>query len=112
MIANTLRCGLVNRVADYPHWDAVWLIGVGEAYASPTPIRDFVVGAEPSRRWRRLGIGAPPTIEAELWHVRRGGRSHPSVCGLSRGRLLSMQLAQLPVGQPLEVTSDHAISRQ
>ena len=25
IIANPLRAGLVKRVGDYPHWDAVWL---------------------------------------------------------------------------------------
>ena len=25
IIANPLRAGLVSRVSDYPHWDAVWL---------------------------------------------------------------------------------------
>ena len=25
IIANPLRAGLVERVRDYPHWDAVWL---------------------------------------------------------------------------------------
>ncbi|MDP3454762.1 transposase [Methyloversatilis sp.] len=25
LIANPLRAGLVQRVADYPHWDAVWV---------------------------------------------------------------------------------------
>lgn len=25
IVANPLRAGLVRRVADYPHWDAVWL---------------------------------------------------------------------------------------
>jgi hypothetical protein len=25
VIANPVRRGLVKRVADYPHWDAVWL---------------------------------------------------------------------------------------
>ncbi|MGH8464185.1 MAG: REP-associated tyrosine transposase [Pseudomonas sp.] len=25
IVANPLRAGLVNRVGDYPHWDAVWL---------------------------------------------------------------------------------------
>lgn len=25
IIANPLRAGLVERVGDYPHWDAVWL---------------------------------------------------------------------------------------
>ncbi|MEM9602595.1 MAG: transposase [Pseudomonadota bacterium] len=27
IIANPLRAGLVSSVADYPHWDAVWLNG-------------------------------------------------------------------------------------
>lgn len=26
-VANPLRAGLVSRLADYPHWDAVWLEG-------------------------------------------------------------------------------------
>ena len=25
IVANPLRAGLVNRVGDYPHWDAAWL---------------------------------------------------------------------------------------
>ena len=25
IVANPLRAGLVDRVADYPHWDSVWL---------------------------------------------------------------------------------------
>ncbi len=25
IVANPLRAGLVRRVADYPHWDCVWL---------------------------------------------------------------------------------------
>ncbi len=25
IVANPLRAGLVRRVADYPHWDAIWL---------------------------------------------------------------------------------------
>ncbi|GAA3983940.1 transposase [Comamonas faecalis] len=25
VVANPLRAGLVHRLADYPHWDAVWL---------------------------------------------------------------------------------------
>ena len=25
IVANPLRAGLVNRLGDYPHWDAVWL---------------------------------------------------------------------------------------
>jgi len=25
IVANPLRAGLVNRVGDYPHWDAIWL---------------------------------------------------------------------------------------
>ncbi|TBV01543.1 REP-associated tyrosine transposase [Phytopseudomonas dryadis] len=25
MVANPLRAGLVNRLGDYPHWDAAWL---------------------------------------------------------------------------------------
>ena len=25
IVANPLRAGLVNRVGDYPHWDAMWL---------------------------------------------------------------------------------------
>ena len=25
IIANPLRAGLVSRLADYPHWDAVWV---------------------------------------------------------------------------------------
>jgi len=25
IVANPLRAGLVSRVGDYPHWDAVWL---------------------------------------------------------------------------------------
>jgi len=25
IIANPLRAGLVNRIGDYPHWDAIWL---------------------------------------------------------------------------------------
>ncbi len=25
IVANPLRSGLVNRVGDYPHWDAIWL---------------------------------------------------------------------------------------
>jgi REP element-mobilizing transposase RayT len=25
VVANPLRAGLVERLADYPHWDAVWL---------------------------------------------------------------------------------------
>lgn len=31
IVANPLRAGLVARLADYPHWDAVWL---GDARAS------------------------------------------------------------------------------
>lgn len=27
LIANPLRAGLVRRVCDYPHWDAVWVDG-------------------------------------------------------------------------------------
>ena len=27
IIANPVRAGLVNRVGDYPYWDAVWLSG-------------------------------------------------------------------------------------
>lgn len=27
IVANPLRAGLVRRVADYPHWDCVWLEG-------------------------------------------------------------------------------------
>ena len=26
IIANPIRAGLVNRVGDYPHWDAVWIM--------------------------------------------------------------------------------------
>lgn len=26
IVANPLRAGLVARVGDYPHWDAVWLV--------------------------------------------------------------------------------------
>ncbi len=25
VVANPLRAGLVERIGDYPHWDAVWL---------------------------------------------------------------------------------------
>lgn len=25
VVANPLRAGLVNRLGDYPHWDAVWV---------------------------------------------------------------------------------------
>ncbi|MFV3290267.1 transposase, partial [Pseudomonas sp. NY11955] len=25
IVANPIRAGLVSRVGDYPHWDAVWL---------------------------------------------------------------------------------------
>jgi len=25
IVANPLRAGLVNKIGDYPHWDAVWL---------------------------------------------------------------------------------------
>jgi len=25
IVANPLRAGLVKRVGDYPHWDAMWL---------------------------------------------------------------------------------------
>jgi hypothetical protein len=25
IVANPVRAGLVNRVGDYPHWDAMWL---------------------------------------------------------------------------------------
>ena len=25
IIANPIRAGLVNKVGDYPHWDAIWL---------------------------------------------------------------------------------------
>ena len=25
IIANPLRAGLVNRIGDYPHWDAIWM---------------------------------------------------------------------------------------
>jgi hypothetical protein len=25
IVANPLRAGLVERLADYPHWDAIWL---------------------------------------------------------------------------------------
>lgn len=25
IVANPLRAGLVQRVGDYPHWDAIWL---------------------------------------------------------------------------------------
>ncbi len=25
IVANPLRAGLVQRIGDYPHWDAVWL---------------------------------------------------------------------------------------
>jgi len=25
IVANPLRAGLVRRIGDYPHWDAVWL---------------------------------------------------------------------------------------
>ena len=25
IVANPLRAGLVEQLADYPHWDAVWL---------------------------------------------------------------------------------------
>lgn len=34
IVANPLRAGLVTRLADYPHWDAVWL---REARASTRP---------------------------------------------------------------------------
>ena len=27
LVANPVRAGLVDRVNDYPHWDAVWLDG-------------------------------------------------------------------------------------
>ena len=27
VVANPLRAGLVDRIGDYPHWDAVWLTG-------------------------------------------------------------------------------------
>lgn len=29
LVANPLRAGLVERVGDYPHWDAIWLDGGG-----------------------------------------------------------------------------------
>lgn len=29
VIANPLRAGLVGRVGEYPHWDAMWLGGEG-----------------------------------------------------------------------------------
>jgi REP element-mobilizing transposase RayT len=29
IVANPLRAGLVERVEDYPHWDAIWLGGGG-----------------------------------------------------------------------------------
>ncbi|KPV39150.1 transposase [Thiohalorhabdus denitrificans] len=29
VIANPLRAGLVERIEDYPHWDAAWLDGKG-----------------------------------------------------------------------------------
>jgi putative transposase len=32
LIANPLRAGLVERIGDYPWWDAVWLDGVGSAF--------------------------------------------------------------------------------
>ena len=25
IVANPIRAGLVQKIADYPHWDAVWL---------------------------------------------------------------------------------------
>jgi len=25
IVANPLRAGLVERIGDYPHWDAIWL---------------------------------------------------------------------------------------
>jgi REP element-mobilizing transposase RayT len=25
IVANPIRAGLVNKVSDYPHWDAIWL---------------------------------------------------------------------------------------
>ena len=25
IVANPLRAGIVKRLADYPHWDAIWL---------------------------------------------------------------------------------------
>ena len=25
IVANPIRAGLVNKVGDYPHWDAIWL---------------------------------------------------------------------------------------
>ena len=25
IVANPLRAGLVKRIGDYPHWDAIWL---------------------------------------------------------------------------------------
>jgi putative transposase len=25
LVANPLRAGLVQRIGEYPHWDAVWL---------------------------------------------------------------------------------------
>ena len=27
IVANPVRAGLVEHIADYPHWDAVWLTG-------------------------------------------------------------------------------------
>jgi putative transposase len=29
VVANPLRAGLVSRIGDYPHWDAVWVTGEG-----------------------------------------------------------------------------------
>ena len=25
IVANPIRAGLVNKVGDYPHWDAIWI---------------------------------------------------------------------------------------
>ena len=38
IVANPLRAGLVQKLGDYPHWDAVWLddsMGVRMAGMSP-----------------------------------------------------------------------------
>ncbi|MFB6261862.1 MAG: transposase, partial [Thiohalorhabdaceae bacterium] len=32
VVANPLRAGLVDRIADYPHWDAAWLDGTGPVF--------------------------------------------------------------------------------
>ena len=32
VVANPLRAGLVERIEDYPHWDAAWLDGGGTVF--------------------------------------------------------------------------------